>query len=52
MKKNEDKGKFFIGLLLTVAAAAWIFLVGFHPMYLVVLLVGLVLMLFSRYRIV
>jgi len=52
MKKNEDRGRFFLGLLLVVASVAWIFFMGYHMFYMFVLLAGIVLMLASKYRII
>lgn len=48
--KHNEKGKFYLGVLLVVAPALWMAFIGFSIYYMLVLLVGLVLMIMADYK--
>ena len=48
MEKN--KIQFFVGLILALGSAAWTFFGSFHQSHTVILIVGLVLIATSKYR--
>lgn len=48
--KHNEKGKFYLGVVLVAAPALWMALMGFNVWYLVVVLLGLVLMVMADYK--
>jgi hypothetical protein len=50
---NENKNgqiQFFIGLVLALGSAAWTFFGSFHPSHTVILIIGIVFIASSKYR--
>jgi hypothetical protein len=56
LKKEKNKVKkinpiqFYIGIVLALGSAAWTFFGSFHPSHTIVLIIGLVLIATSKYR--
>jgi hypothetical protein len=46
----KDKTKFYAGLILSLGSAAWTFFGTFHPSHTVILIIGLGLIVTSKYR--
>ena len=48
--KKTDKIRFYVGLILALGSAAWTFFGSFRPSHTVVLIIGLILIATSNYR--
>ncbi|MBT4516563.1 MAG: hypothetical protein HOC78_01575 [Candidatus Komeilibacteria bacterium] len=47
---EKEKIKFYIGLVLTLGSAAWTFFGSFNPSHTVILIIGIVFIASSKYR--
>ncbi len=48
--KKRDKTQFYVGLVLALGSAFWTFWGSFHPSHTIVLIIGIVLIATSKYR--
>jgi hypothetical protein len=48
--KKPNPAQFYIGLVLALGSAAWTFFGTFHPSHTVFLIIGIVLIASSKYR--